>query len=168
MKKAIFRGIIVCFTALIVSGCFSTPAGKIVYDPELSAENTTYVVFCGTIFVQEYNGINVSDTWYPRGKLRVNRVTLPAGDTTVGINIRGEFSRGNTIYTIRIDDVQLKYDFEQGKEYTIGLYIAENTGNFLFPKNKIMLAIWGKAFPDGSPGRTKPDLILKSWELGEV
>jgi hypothetical protein len=166
LKKLSFAAVVV-FAALVVSGCFSTPPGKIVYDPDLPKEQTAYVVIDSTIEVVEYNGINVNKAWYPRNNLRLNKITLPAGDTTLGINIKGAAARGNTIYNIRINDLQLKYNFEAGKDYTIALFNTKNIGTFLRPKQEVYLAIWGKAFNDGSPGISRDDLILKSWKIAE-
>ena len=166
-----FRKILVIvalvFITILICGCFSTPAGKINFDPNLPSEETAYIVISQAIFVKEYNGINVQDTWYKNDKLRVNRVTLPAGEANLLFNIRAAFGRGNITYTLRIEDIQFKHNFEAGKEYTIGVYAGPNTGGFFSPKQKVYLAIWDRSISGGNPGNNYGSSIIRSWEISE-
>jgi hypothetical protein len=151
--------VLVIFVALAVTGC-STPPGKIIYDPALPPEKTTYVVFESSIYILEYNGIDVSKTWYPKDLPRINKVTLPAGDTSIRFNLNAFFHPPltNVNYTVRMDDVELRYNFEAGKEYTFGFYYKSQG---LFKKHDVGVAIWDYA--SGSKGT-----MIKSWQLGEV
>jgi len=159
--KFIFGFICTALIAVSLTGCFSLPPGKITIDTELPHEKTAVVVFSSAIYVKEYNGIDVKDTWYPKNifgdDLRKMTITMPAGETHLLFNIYASWSRGNTTYTFRPKDLELKFDFEAGKEYSVSLYAGKNEGNFLFPKQKVILAIWDQT------GKNE----LKSWEIGE-
>jgi hypothetical protein len=162
MKKFITFTMVI-FAALAVCAC-STPSGKIVYDPALPAEKTTLVVFDSSIYILAYNGIDVSSTWYPNDKLRTNKITLPAGDTSIRFNLRAYFSppMSNITYNVRMEDVELRYNFEAGKEYTFTFYYKSQ--GFL-KKYDVGVAIWDYASLTGSGGQGN---MLKSWKLGEI
>ena len=158
--------LVTCIVVLFASGCFTIP-GKVVIDPDLPKENTALVIISEAIRVIEYNGIDVTKTWYSNNNPRVNKVTLPAGEATLFFNIRAVFARGNTEMTINLENLETTYDFEAGKDYTIGVYASQNIGTFFNPKQTLILAIWDKAISNANPGNTQNDRILKSWELGE-
>jgi hypothetical protein len=136
-------------------------------DPNLPIERAAVVIFPDFIQVKEYNGINVKDEWYPREKLRRVTSTLPAGEAHLLFDVYLSYSRGNTTYTFRPKDLELKFDFEAGKEYTVSIYVSKNEGNFFIPKQRIFLAVWDKLYSDANPGNNQADHIIKSWELGE-
>lgn len=137
--------------------------------PELPEEQTAVVTISEVIEVYAYNGIDVSKTWHPKRKNRVVKAVLPSGETALSLNLHAEFTVGNTIYISDIEDVEVRYNFEAGKEYTIGMYAKRTEdSNFLFPRYKILLVIWGKTFPGGAPISNFEDSLLRSWELGEI
>jgi len=159
--------IIVLFAFLAISSATNAPPGKITLDSDLPTEESAVVVFHRSIYVREYNGIDVEKEWYPKGDLRRMTVTMPAGDTHLIFDLYASFGRGNTTYTFRPKDLELKYDFAPGKEYTVSLYASKNEGGLFTPKQKVVLAIWDKIYSDADPGNNEGTHILKSWELAE-
>ena len=151
--------------ALLATGCFSIPH-KLVFDPDLPKEETALVMISNTIIVNEYNGVDVRKAWYPANRARIYKATLPAGESSIHFDISATFSRGNRYITVNREKIELTYNFEAGKEYTIGVYGSKNKGNIFIPKNTLILAIWGQAFSNANPGRNR-ESELKSWELGD-
>ena len=160
ISKHIFRVILVCAVVMLF-GC-GTPPGKITYDPDLPKEKTTRVEFYASIMIKQYNGIDIMDAWYPNGKYRQNTVTLPGGPTAILFDVWHTVNYGNSAVTFRIKDIELRFDFEAGKEYTFGSY-AEKTGFLGLGKTKMGVAVWEGI---STAGRSK-DKALKFWELGE-
>jgi hypothetical protein len=164
-KKTLFAMFIVS-VVLLLGGCFTAPKpGNIVFDPYLPPERTAVVIFNGTIRVQEYNGINISEDWYPDDKARENTVTLPAGQTTLLLNINSYFEIGRTIYRVRAEDVQLSYNFEPGETYFLGIY-AETEDNYLVRITIGGRYTWGLGIWSGSKQGYRDDAI-KYWDLGQ-
>ena len=159
--------VIALFAFLAISTTVSAPPGKMTIDSDLPKEKSAVVIFPSSINIKEYNGINVKDEWYPKGKWRKMTVTIPGGETHLLFDISASFDRGNTTYTFTPKDLELEFNFEAGKEYTVGLYISKNEGSFLFPKQKIVLAVWDKIYSDADPGNREEDHVIKSWELSE-
>jgi hypothetical protein len=156
--------------AVSLTGCFSlfgTRPGVTTIDPNLPIEQSAVVAFQSSMHIKEYNGISTEKEWYPKDRLRKMTVTMPAGETHLLFDLYTSFSRGNTTYTFRPKDLELKFDFEAGKKYTVGVYASQNEGNFLFPKQKVVLAIWDKIYSDANPGNRQGKHIVKSWEIGE-
>ena len=162
MHKYLYTVILV-FAVLLLPGC-STPPGKITYNPDLPLEKTTVVVFESTIQVHQYNGIDVHEAWYPKGKWRKNTVTLPAGNTTIIFNYWASFKIGNTIYYLKAEDIELSFNFESGKEYFISIY-KENMGaqTFFLGRFKYGIAIWDNTIRHNY----NVEKAIKSWELGQ-
>ena len=162
-KVLFFSGIV--FFITIVNSCSSAP-GNFVLDPSLSPNETTLVEFGNTVFVNEYNGIYVHDTWYPNGRGRGNVATLPAGPAVVNFNYGTTLSFGNIIYNPNGQNVQFNYVFETGKEYFVGMYMEYLGGRNLFsPGNhEYGLAIWDRT----SASDRKKENAIKTWYLGEI
>jgi hypothetical protein len=160
---------IVLFAFLAMSSLISipTPPGKTTIDPDIPPEKAAVVVFNSAVNIKEYNGINIEKEWYPKDKLRKMTATMPAGDTHLLFDLYASFERGNTTYTFRPRDLELKFNFEAEKEYTVSVYASRNEGTLFNPKQKIVLAIWDKIYTDANPGNNEGDHIVKSWELGE-
>ncbi|MDR1308086.1 MAG: hypothetical protein LBK74_11000 [Treponema sp.] len=167
VKNCAGVAVVLC-TALLFSGCSSIArqlsAGKIIYDESLPVEQNALVVFSDTIHVLEYNGIGVEDSWYPKGKYRINKITLPAGETTIQFNLRAYVSQGNYSVSIKADNIELRFNFEAEKEYTVAVY-TKSLG--LFKNTEYGVAVWGYASQTASPGGADAGKILKSWKLGE-
>ena len=147
---------------LILSGCFTTP-GNIAFDPDLPPDRTTLVTFEGTIKVLEYNGIDVSSQWYPKDIIRANKVTLPAGSTKVLFNLSVYIHWANATIHVTHDNLELNFDFEPGKQYTLGGYV-KNTGFLGLGKTKVGVGIWDSTILH----RHDPDKAIKYWELAEI
>jgi hypothetical protein len=170
IKKYIVLTAVLCVT-LLISGCMTVAsvarqasAGKIVYDESLPPEKSALVVFSDTIYVMEYNGISVEEAWYPKKKYRINKVTLPAGEASILFNLSAVVNQGNYAVSIAQDDLELRFDFEGGKEYTVAMY----TKSLGFLKDtEYGLAVWGYASQTASPGGADKDKIIKSWKLGQ-
>lgn len=162
-QKKLFTGLIV-FTALLMIGC-STPPGKVTYDPELPPEKTTKVIFEETIKVTQYNGIDVLEAWYPKGKARKNTVTLPGGNSTIIFNLNAAITIGNTTYFIEAKDLELRFDFEAGKSYTFGVY-TEKMGaqTFFLGRVKYGVAVWDNAVRHNY----NVSKAIKFWEMGQT
>ena len=164
LLKKQFILITVISAALAIFSCNIT--GNIVLDPDMPAEQTAKVRFQRSIYVTHYNGIDVEDAWYPRGYLKANTVTLPAGETTLNFDIAYSFSYFKINYSLDVNDIELRYNFEPGKEYTVGNYVSENLGNFFIPKFKVYVGIWDQIYPaDTRPEKNK---AIRSWEIGET
>jgi hypothetical protein len=121
------------------------------------------VVFANTIHVMKYNGAGVEDTWYSNGKYRTNTVTLPAGETLILFIYHFSIVRGDTKITITGRNIELCFDFEAGKEYTVASYTKKK--GFLLLETEYGVAVWNRA-TTSNPGRV--DKSIKSWKLGET
>ena len=72
---------------------------------------------------------------------------------------------GGGYYTsVKVENIVFQFDFEAGKEYTVGRY-TESTGFLGMGKTKVGIAIWDTAMPKLNGDKSK---AIKSWELGEV
>jgi hypothetical protein len=158
LKKQVCYLIAIVSAVLLFFSCFSTPPGKIVFDPDLPEEQSTVVIFDGTIKVLQFNGIDVKDAWYPKGESRKNTVTLPAGYSAITLNY--SFYMGS-VYR---NNLELRFNFEPEKEYAVGacVFRGESKG-FLKGYNWTHgIGIWNKFSDIGSR-----DKAIKFWELGE-
>lgn len=163
-RKYCFSGLVVLLVLFIMS-CASS--GDIVYDPDLTPDRTAKVVFTDSIQVQQYNGIDVVETWYPGDKLRKITATLPAETTSILFNVYTNVTVGRVTYRFKVEDLELNFDFAPGKEYTLGIY-TESMGaqTFFLGKMKVGIAIWDRIFGPGESREVKN--AVKSWELGET
>lgn len=156
------------FVFLAIGSTASVPPGKITVDPNVPAEKSAVVKFHSSLNIKEYNGIDVREEWYPKGKWRIVTATIPGGETNFLFDMHASFKRGNTIYHFRREDLGLKFNFEAGKGYTVIVYAkyAKNEGTLFSPKQIVFLAIL-----DGDDMNfvldVKENLIIKEWELGE-
>jgi hypothetical protein len=169
VKKIPLIAIVLC-TALLVPGCGSIAramrAGTVVYDDSLSAEKTTLVVFTEPIHIREYNGTAVEETWYPEDKWRLNRVTLPAGEASILFDLGLLVDHGNYATRVNAKDIELRFNFEAGKEYTVGAYTK--TTNWFLGKFEFGIAIYDKAASANGSVGLSVDQAIKTWKLGEA
>jgi hypothetical protein len=171
LKKYGMPAAVLC-AVLLVSGCTTIArrlsAGKITYDDSLAPEESVLVVFAYPIHVLSYNGISVEEAWYPNGKYRINRVTLPAGEMSVNFDLKHVIGNNYYTRTFQGEDIELRFNFEAGKEYTVAPY-TKVEGLFGFVKGEFGVAVWNFASSYSEPGDVDrdSDKVLKSWKLGE-
>jgi hypothetical protein len=160
--------ITVLFNGCLISQVVRNMPRNVTIDPDLPVEEAAAVRVDSTIFVKEYNGINVKDSWYTKDKLKAINAVMPAGDTHFLFDLNVVFSRSNATYTLKGSDLELKFNFEAGKKYRIGVF-AESVGTFFSPRRKVFLAIWDNASVSkpGESAEVERELI-KSWELSEI
>ena len=163
--KFIFGFAFIAVMAILLGGCFSLP-GKVTVDPDIPIEESAVVKFYSSVYVKEYNGINVEDGWYRGDGTKNLTATIPAGETHLLFDIYASFDRRNTTYFFEPKNIELKFNFEAGKEYTVNVYASKNEGSLFLPKQKIILAIWDRIL-SVDDGTSKEDGIVKAWELGE-
>ena len=163
MRKFLFPVILV-FTLFLVIGC-GTPPGKLSFDTDLPPEKTTEVRFSSTIIVRQYNGIDVFETWYPKGKIRGNIISLPAGNTTITFDINAYIQVGNVTTHVTAKNITLNFDFDAGKSYSIAVY-SEGMGaqTFFLGRKKFGIAIWDNAVKHNF----NVEKSLKHWEMGQT
>jgi hypothetical protein len=154
-----WASVVLC--AALFAGCAGVP-GRFAFDETVPAEQSTLVVFGTGIRVLEYNGIDIRTGWYPNDKWRVNRITLPIGETTILFNYFNTINMGNTAYYAHSEDITLKFTFEAGKEYTVASYTRRKG---LFTK-EYGVAVWELASQTGSPATVEN--AVKFWKFGEV
>ncbi|MDR1105052.1 MAG: hypothetical protein LBL44_01720 [Treponema sp.] len=178
-RKCAVLAALLC-AALPVSGCISIArqlsAGKITYDESVSPEQSALVVFSNTIRVTSYNGTNVDNkVWYPKAKIRINRVTLPARAATIHCDLLCDITRGRTIYHITYKNIELRFKFEAGKEYTVSSY-WKGSGGFTGLENiEFGVGIWEYASTNPlsqgtflNAGFGNPDEAVEIWKLGDL
>ena len=165
MKKKIVFFTAVILTAVMFSACFSTPAGKPVFDPNLNKESAATIVFEHTVKVSEYNGISVGNEWYPNNTRRRNTVLLPAGSASIVFDFYVSLVTGYNRYTnVTLNGVELRFDFEAGKEYYIGYYSESVGSQTLFQSSyEVGIAIWS-----GTSSSNRKDNALRFWKFGET
>ncbi|MDR1507794.1 MAG: hypothetical protein LBI67_11900 [Treponema sp.] len=160
---------VVLSTALLVSSCSSIarqiPADTIVFDESLPPGQTALVIFGDTIHVLEYNSIDVEEAWYPGGKDRINKVVLPAGETLIRFNARVTVRKINYSNTFNEDGIQMRFNFEAGKEYTIAFYSKSEGYN---TNTEYGIAIWDYSVPTANSRDADEGKMIKNWKLGEL
>jgi hypothetical protein len=160
LRKRVYFPIAIVSIALLFSGCFSIPS-KVVYDPDLPKEEAAVVTFDSTIRVQQVNDTDVKDTWYPNKRDRINKVSLPAGTAAITLNYSIYIERGNTIYHITRNDLELRFNFEAKRNYAVGAYV-EREEVFMSSKRFYGIGIWNNFNDVGNKKKA-----IKFWELGE-
>jgi hypothetical protein len=169
-KKILLTAAALCAALLVLSA--KVDKDTIVFDPSLSADETALVSFTSGVHVLEYNGIGVEEAWYPNKRPRANRVSLPAGEASIRFNFDYNLQVDNyTVFQIRIDDVELRYDFEAKKRYIVGPYKKLQGLNLLTGlRYEYGLGIWTTNLSTGkvSSAAREPDTAVKIWKLGET
>jgi hypothetical protein len=164
-KKQIYFSIAIISVVLLFLGCFSIPTGKVVFDPDLPQEQAVVVTFDSTIKVQQYNDTDVKDAWYPKGKDRINKVTLPAGPAAIVLNYSIYITEGNLTTNIKRSNIELRFDFEPVKEYAVGAWVERGESKGFLRGNKwtFGIGVWNKYSDVGHKEKA-----IKYWELGEM
>jgi hypothetical protein len=168
LKKQACYLIAIVSAMLLFLGCSSIwdamSTVKVEYDPDLPKEQSTVITFDSTIKVLQYNGTDVKDTWYPKGKERINKVTLPAGPAAIILNYLIQIQEGDRITSIKRNNLELRFDFEVEKEYAVGAWVLRGESKGFLQGNKWTygIGVWAKF---GDVG--EKDKAIKYWELGE-
>jgi hypothetical protein len=160
LKKQVCYSTVISAVALLFFSCFSTPSGKVVFDPDLPEEQSAVVIFDYPILVQQYNGIDVKNAWYPKGNNRKNTVILPAGYSTITLNY--SIYIGSVI--ISRNNIELRYDFEAEREYSVGSWVVHERSESFSRGEKWFygIGVWTQYSDVG-----KRDKAIKYWEIGE-
>lgn len=162
MKNTIFRFMLVFGITMLLSSCLGLLFSKtheLTVDISNPAEKNAIVTFIndaekGLIYVSEWNGINISESLYNKKSVRSNeksRLTVPAGDNSFLIDI---FYTIEKIYFSDQRNIELQYNLEAGKKYTVKGRIGKE-GFLLNKKYFLFIGIY-----DGSK-------LSKEWKLAE-
>jgi len=128
--------IVIVLINLAITAC-ATTGKQIAYDESLPNDKVALIHYWNPIPIIEYNGISVN--W------KAERVALGFGVKSIQIKIPG----GDTVfilngtdnsYNVTYNDVPFKFNFENGKEYTIviiGPNITIYNGNSYNKKNNL-------------------------------
>jgi hypothetical protein len=125
---------------------------------------TTKVVFEG-IVMWECNGTYVHDEWYHQGLplLTTEPIEFPAGGTSLVFDFVISIEGFNKTTIIFAENLEIRYNFEAGKEYTISRY-QKRVGL----TREYGVEIWDFAAPYGIVGNGAGHTMLQSWKLGEL
>jgi hypothetical protein len=163
MKKALVYGALAAGLFIILSSCSST--FKLVVDEDNPVEQNALIIVdsgAGFFILKEWNGIEIREMLYKKRWLTSNdtvRLTVPAGDTSIGFDISFTFSNQYSSTTYKMDDIELNYNFEAGKRYRI---TGATKSMGFFKGYELMIRLY-----DVTVRGTKPEL-LKEWTLGET
>ncbi|MDR1106595.1 MAG: hypothetical protein LBL44_09585 [Treponema sp.] len=171
VRKCAVLAALLCAT-LQFSGCKSIArsisrelsAGKFTYGESVSPEQSALVVFTEMIRVTSYNGTDIDRrVWYPKVKTRINKVTLPAGATSIHVDLHCDITRGYILYRINRNDMELRFKLEAGKEYTVSVYLKKK-GFLGLEGLEFGVGIW--EYASTNPGN--PKKMIESWKLGDL
>jgi hypothetical protein len=164
MKKILFSFVLIAGITMLLSSCLSiffNSTYKMVVDKDVPEEQSVTVTFeTGSMVVaviKEWNDKKIKDDLY--GKKEVwsedkTRLTVPAGNNSFIMDLTFAVSRGNTITSYPMKNIELKYYLEEGKKYKIIAVTRASTS----PK--------GHEFFVGIYDVTKKSTLLKEWRLG--
>jgi len=167
MKKTIFYCVMLAGIATSFSSCVTTV--KMAVDENIPAEQTATVTFVndddnGWFFVQEWhnerNSKRLGKELYGKGSAsdQETELTVPAGNNSFIFDAKYLFHNGNTNITHTINDIELKYNLEQGKEYRINCIIKRSS------KQNVRWELFVGIFD--VTGRQ--EALLKEWKIGEI
>jgi hypothetical protein len=129
----------------------------------VSPEGSAVLVFGEGVIVWAYNGTNVYDEFYPDRLWKLHKVTVPAGRTSIQFDYIFNLYRSNLTIREYGLNIELNYNFEAGKEYTLAAY-SKRVDLFTIEYG---LNIWDFASTSGKPGAAQNSHIIKSWKFGE-
>jgi hypothetical protein len=134
-------------TAVLLSSCLYIPKTyKTFLDTTIPLDQTVTVKFEGEFWLKKWNEINIYST---------NNVILPAGNTSFLFDLSFTFSNQNSTTTYRMEDIELRYLFEQGKKYTVK------------SKSKLLGLFKGYEFYVELYDTTDKSVLLKEWKIGQ-
>ncbi|MDR2663087.1 MAG: hypothetical protein LBC31_08835 [Treponema sp.] len=142
------------------------PSPKLVLSPPIrnqGSQGSATLVFGESLIIRGYNDMDVYREMYPTGTWKVNKVTVPAGGTSVNFDYRHYMDRFGTDVVVYGQNIELNYNFEDGKEYTIAAYQKRLDPITL----EYGVAVWDYASSNGKPGALQRGKMMVSWKLGE-
>jgi hypothetical protein len=114
------------------------------------------------ITITEYNSIDVKSTWYTKNNRNNLRLAIPAGDTDFVYNMYWLITTGQVNSWLEGKSLKFSFNFEAGKEYTIGYY-SKDVSSFLNPRHELYLAVWDCIYPNAKPDKSHENRIIKQW-----
>jgi hypothetical protein len=159
VKKEFF---LLTIIVLLFSSCFSAPTARIMVDEKIPQENTAIVMVSSNITITKFNGIDVKSKWYPKNGRRNLSLTIPAGETHFIYNMYWQVTSGQVNQWLEGKDLNFSYNFDVGKEYTIGYY-SKYVGVFLNPKHELYFAVWDRLYPNATPDKSHESRIIRQW-----
>jgi len=166
MKKKVLYAVLLTGIAAIVSSCaflFSS-THKMVLDENNPAEKNVLITFSndtsdGWFIVKQCNGKDIYNDLYPDdniGSEDKTQLTVPAGDNSFTFDVRYTYNSRYSSTTYKVEDIELQYFLEAGKEYKI----MGNTKSLGFFKgDELFVEIYDV---------TKDSTLLKEWKVGET
>jgi len=122
-KQFLLSGFIyVLFFGLFLSGCISN---DFVFDKSITEENSSTLIIQDDLSAVKFDDKKVN--WYNKKKFMWGAFTdestitikIPAGEHTLIFNYYSQIDQGTYIQTRRADGIEIKFDFQEGKTYSI-------------------------------------------------
>jgi len=165
MIRTLFRFVLLLGIVVLFSSCiFLIPfTYKINLDQQNPSDQNATITFKNdTAYFQfkEWNEKDIKDDVYKKRIIKSNDIikfTVPAGNNGFTFDVKYEIgnSQQTTVYTYR--NIELRYDFEPGKKYTI-------KGKVKF----LALGFKGIEFYIHLYDTTKKSVLLKEWMVGKT
>ena len=164
MKITTFRLVLALGLTALLSSCFSIPKTyTMIFNEENPVEQNATVSFIsdisnGYFYVKAYNGISILEGIYGGKGWRSNdrvKLTIPAGETSITLDVRYTISTQYSSYTYKAEDVTFKYNFEAGKQYMFK------------GRRKLVSLLKGYDFFVGVYDVTDKSILLHEWQIGE-
>jgi len=159
-KKQVF---IITILIFLFSGCFSVPMTQIVVDKEKPQEETAVILVRSSITITNFNGKDVKDEWYPKDKRKFLKLTIPAGETNFVYNMFCQMSNGQVTTTISGNNIKFSFNFEAGKEYTVGHYAKSKKTGFFSNVNELYIAVWDRLYTEELVLKSREDRVIRQW-----
>jgi hypothetical protein len=154
MKKPIFFFVLI---VLITASLSAAPTvHTLVVDKNLPADQNAVVTFNESLFVKEWNNIDIEDELYGKKEVWSShkaRLTVPAGNT----NFIFTALYSGSSYSYRYENIEIIYTLEPGKKYEIKR--SRKSKGFLKGFD-FFIEIYDVT------GRGK-GIFLKEWKIGE-
>ena len=163
MKKTLFYTLLVLGIVALMTSCFGLipSTKKMVVDENVPGEQSVLVTFSnrtekGYFFMKQWNNKDITDINKNTKSNDNFKLTVPAGNTSFTFDVRYTFSNRYSSTTYPIEDIELRYNLEPGKEYQIN-GDARSLG--FFKGHELFVEIYDV---------TGKKTFLKEWKLGET
>ena len=161
-KKMLKIGGFFLLAIFAFTGCLSAPTSQIIVDDNIPQRDTAIIMVGHNIKITNFNGIYVEDEWYPNNRRSNLRLTIPAGETHFIYNMNWQISTGQVNSWLEGNDLEFFFNFEVGKEYTVGFY-EKSVGTTLNRRFELYLVVWDRLFPNAQPDRSHENNIIQQW-----